>query len=612
MGTTRRALAFSYLRFSSPEQAKGDSVRRQTEARDAWLARHPTVSLDTSLTLHDRGVSGFSGKHRENPDRHALAAFLKLVEAGRIPEGSYLLLENLDRLSREHIRPALTLLLNLIEGGVRVVQLMPAEQVFDKNVEPMQLMMAIMELSRGHSESATKSIRVGGAWKVKKERAALGEVCHKMGGKVLTARCPCWLRVVGGQLVKDETACAAVRRIFSLCREGHGIGIITKKLNAEKVQAIGRGKRSNSYWARSYVAKILANRAVMGEYQPHTRRGGQKRRPEGDPIANYFPAVITEQEWYAAKAALTGRKGKPGRLPENFINPFQGLLKDARSGGTLHRVDKGKKNGAVLIPYLGELGVNGERATSFPFPIFEQAVLRMLSEVDPNEIVGNGEAEKVHELTGRLVEVERRIRALQDALLTGEVQAVVEVLRRQESLKTELAEQLARARQALATPLASAWEECQSLTSMIERDPGLRVRLRSALRRIVDSVWVLVVPRGRDRLAAVQVWFAEGNRRRDYIILHRPGSGGRLSSDSPQRRQPAKPAQWWARSLAELAPGDLDLRKIKDARQLEAALAGADLSAEPDGAGNACRPERHPGKGIPRRQAKRSGEMAWR
>jgi hypothetical protein len=30
-------LAFSYLRFSSDAQADGDSVRRQTALRDAWL-----------------------------------------------------------------------------------------------------------------------------------------------------------------------------------------------------------------------------------------------------------------------------------------------------------------------------------------------------------------------------------------------------------------------------------------------------------------------------------------------------------------------------------------------------------------------------------------------
>jgi hypothetical protein len=34
-------LAYSYLRFSSPKQAAGDSIRRQTAAREAWLAAHP-------------------------------------------------------------------------------------------------------------------------------------------------------------------------------------------------------------------------------------------------------------------------------------------------------------------------------------------------------------------------------------------------------------------------------------------------------------------------------------------------------------------------------------------------------------------------------------------
>jgi hypothetical protein len=71
--------AYSYLRFSSPEQAKGDSVRRQMELRDGWITRNGII-LDTSITLRDEGISGFSGKHRENPDRHALAAFLKLVQ----------------------------------------------------------------------------------------------------------------------------------------------------------------------------------------------------------------------------------------------------------------------------------------------------------------------------------------------------------------------------------------------------------------------------------------------------------------------------------------------------------------------------------------------------
>src|SRR5262245_37525748 len=114
-------VCYSYIRFSTPQQLEGDSLRRQTEAARAWCERNG-VHLDTSLTLHDLGKSAFAGKHRENPDRNALAAFLRLVEQGKVPRGSYLVLESLDRLSREHIQPALILALNLLQAGVRIVQ----------------------------------------------------------------------------------------------------------------------------------------------------------------------------------------------------------------------------------------------------------------------------------------------------------------------------------------------------------------------------------------------------------------------------------------------------------------------------------------------------------
>src|SRR5262249_14605389 len=160
--------------------AEGDSLRRQTEKAADWCRRHG-ARLDTATTLHDLGKSAFLGKHRKNPDRNALAAFLKLVEQGRVPRGSYLIVESLDRLTREDVRPALGLLLSLIDAGVRIVQLIPVEEVYDEDVEPMQLMMALMELSRGHSESRVKSERNSAAWVEKRERA-------RHDGEVLTRR----------------------------------------------------------------------------------------------------------------------------------------------------------------------------------------------------------------------------------------------------------------------------------------------------------------------------------------------------------------------------------------------------------------------------------------
>ena len=66
--STAAPVAISYIRFSPPEQQKGDSLRRQTEAAVDWCRRH-NVALDASTTLHDLGRSAYTGAHRKNPDQ---------------------------------------------------------------------------------------------------------------------------------------------------------------------------------------------------------------------------------------------------------------------------------------------------------------------------------------------------------------------------------------------------------------------------------------------------------------------------------------------------------------------------------------------------------------
>jgi DNA invertase Pin-like site-specific DNA recombinase len=570
-------IAHSYIRFSHPEQRKGDSLRRQTEAAADWCRRH-NVRLDTSLTLHDLGRSAYTGAHRSNPDRNALALFLKLVEAGKVPAGSYLVIENLDRLSREHIRPALTLLLNLIEAGIRVVQLKPVEMIYDQDVEPMALMMAIMELSRGHSESAIKSERVGAAWSEKKERARRGE-CQKAtarmgdGSWVTTRRVPAWIEVRAGTPRLIPERAAAVKRIFDLACAGYGLASIVQRLTAEKVPALG----PTGGWLRAYVAKILKDRRALGEYQPRGRAGA----PDGDPIKGYFPAVVSEEEWLAARAGAAQRRRMPGRVGSH-VNVFAGLLRNARDGDRYHvgtRPDGRKrecKNPAQRV-LINMSGVEGRAARySFPFATFEAAVLSMLREIDPHEILnGDDGPDETLALAGELAEVESSIVAISaDLDAHGESPEQYRRLRQKEARKAELVKLLAEARQKAAHPLSEAWGEARTLIDALDKAPDpqdARMRLRAALRRIVESIWLLPIGRGRDRLCAVQVWFAGGERHRDYLIYHRPplaNAWGRW------------PGRWWARSLASVVrPGELDLRDQGHARQLEELLSAIDLDA---------------------------------
>src|SRR5689334_6873868 len=110
--------AYSYLRFSTPEQIKGDSTKRQTELAQRYAERNG-LQLDDS-SYQDLGVSAFRGKHaRQGSLRH----FLEATMAGQVEHGSYLLVENLDRISREEVWDAVLTLGSIIQEGITVVTL---------------------------------------------------------------------------------------------------------------------------------------------------------------------------------------------------------------------------------------------------------------------------------------------------------------------------------------------------------------------------------------------------------------------------------------------------------------------------------------------------------
>jgi DNA invertase Pin-like site-specific DNA recombinase len=561
---TAAPLAFSYIRFSHPDQARGDSLRRQTDGRVEQFCQRHRLTLDTTLSLRDLGVSAFRGRHRS--DKHDLGKFLELVRRGRIPVGSYLIVENLDRLSREEERPALRLWMDLLDAGINIVQLEPETIFRHEKSDMLDIMRAIMELSRGHGESKRKSDLIGPAWREKKRLAAAEKT-------PLTKRVPGWLKLVDGQWEVKQEAARTVRHIYHLATAGYGIGVIVKRLNADHIPTLGRA----DFWAHSSVAKILSNRAVVGEYQPYTGRGGQ-RKPDGKPIPGYYPRVIEDEEWFAAQAAMASRRSKPGRPAKEHVNLFAHLLHDARSQGTLQLVDKGERaSGHILVPYQGRQGVKGSQNVSFPLRTFEPAILKCLHEIDPREVMGQEDEgkDRTLELQGRLDAIEAReeeIKAkLRNPRLAG-LDALVDVLATIADEKKALTEQLREARQADALPLGDAWDECQTLIGALDAAPDpedARLRLRAALRRIVEGIWCLFVARGALRVAAVQVWFADGATHRDYLILHRPavnGFGGR------------KEGGWWSRSLASaVEPGDLDLRNREHAADLERALLSLDL-----------------------------------
>ena len=290
--------AYSYIRFSSREQEQGDSIRRQRQLRDDWLEEHPAVALDTTLGGEDRGVSAFRGRHRT--DRHHLGRFLDAVRRGRVAPGSILLLESLDRLSREEEEEALAVLLSIINAGVIVVQLEP-RTVFRKGDGMMGIMRALVYLSRAREESATKSARMVRAWG-QKQRAAQERKA------LVTGRCPAWLEVVGGRFAFKAGAKATIALIFRRCVEGRGGRMIAHDLHTDGVAHFA----PRGVWSNVYVGTVLRNPAVFGRYQAMHRKNG-KRVPNGAPVDDYFPAAVSLADFQAARAAMGQRRHRGGR-----------------------------------------------------------------------------------------------------------------------------------------------------------------------------------------------------------------------------------------------------------------------------------------------------------
>jgi len=573
--SSTQGVAYSYLRFSSKKQEQGDSLRRQTEAAAAWCKLNG-VRLDTSTTLHDLGKSAFTGEHRKNPDRHALAAFLRLVEAGRIPRGSYLLVENLDRLTREHIRPAVTLFLSILEQGINIVTTASGKVFRHDSEEMTDVIIAVVELSRGHGESARKSELLSAAWGDKKRAAREGKPqppknnSTVAGKPFLSHRVPGWVEERGGRLVLIPQHAQTVKLIFDLARAGYGYTRLIQRLAAEKRPPMGRVPR----WTRTTLARIVKGREARGEYQPHTRGDDGKRVADGPPIKDYYPPVVSEDEWQEAQGA---RGRKRGRISKH-IDLFARLIVGARGEGSYFtttrvcRSRNSRKHVRLLIPTDSNTG--RVPCVSFPAVTFERAVLSCLKELDPHEIL-NGDAppDESRVLSAELERLKASIAAIVAEMdLHGESDVLFKRLRTKEAEHRDIAARLAEAQQKAVYPLSSAWGEAQSLIGILDAstDPAdTRQRLRNALARIVESIWLLVVPRGRVQLCAVQVWFAGGKRHRSYLILHRSARANKTT-----RHEGA----WFVRSFADVAgPGDLDFRNRRHAADLDRVLLAVDL-----------------------------------
>ncbi|MBP3957436.1 recombinase family protein [Gemmata sp. G18] len=512
------ALGYSYKRFSSPEQAKGRSLERQTEFAKQWCERNK-VQLDASLHMTDAGVPSAKGQNLVNPDVHALAGFIQAVRNKRVQSGSFLICESFDRLSRAHWRLALPPLMELINAGIRLVQLAP-EQIIDDKTDAFGLIGLIITLARGQNESDMKSTRSAHVWQDRRKKAR--EKGKPVGGVI-----PGWCEYRDEKIVANTERAAVVRRIFKLASSGNSLRSITKILNGEEVKPFSEGRRKMppKTWADPMVYNILRNRNVLGEYQPHKGRWiDNNREREGEVIKNYYPQVVTEEQWHATRHAIEKRRTSDRGRRSKHVNLFTGLLWDVTSDGRMsywHEPGRAPK----IFPTDMKTGRDKEGATwkTFNSRIFEQAVLSQLVELKASDVMPGQDATQVEVLAGRLTEVEQGILILKSQIEARPVLAATlgNALANELEKQRKIGEELADAQRLAASPMSEAFGQFKKIAGQTETEEQ-RKRVRTAILRIIESIKILIVGKGRHsrtRMAYVFVRFV-GGAMRVCLILH--------------------------------------------------------------------------------------------
>ncbi|RTL73611.1 MAG: recombinase family protein [Bradyrhizobiaceae bacterium] len=496
-----RPKAYSYLRMSTELQLKGDSRRRQLELSRRYAEEHE-LDLASEDQLEDIGISAFKGA---NVKEGSLGRFLEAVRAGSVEKDSYLLVESLDRLSRQPIMESLSLFLEIVRSGINLVTLTDGRVFRGGSTDFTDLIVTLTVMSRAHEESLIKSKRLSAVWKHKREKAA--------SGQPMTHWAPAWLK-----LSKEKTSyeivperAQVVQRIFEDAASGIGMYSIAHHLNSEKVPTFSR---SNG-WHQSYIAKILANRAVLGEFQPGVRKDGV-RVNEGDPIPNYFPAIVDEELFYSAQHGKDQRRGtSAGRKGAAFANLFSGLATCAYCQSKIIYENKGpgRKGGTYLICDTARRRL-GCIATRWKYRDFEASFLAFVQELDLEVILTKTEDStkqkefeaELSALRGEIASVSKLMEQTYALLNAGSpVDFITKKLRELDTRQTDLAQRIAtkeaekKSFETREAQFYSSKDEIKELVTQLQGPANnelfkLRAQIASRLKGLVDTL--VVAPLG--------------------------------------------------------------------------------------------------------------------
>jgi DNA invertase Pin-like site-specific DNA recombinase len=548
-------VAYSLIRYSDPQQRQGHSKERQEGFAERWCAAN-NARLDTDLSMLLDGQSAFRGKHRKRTGCGVkpLAQFLDDIKTGRVAPGSILIMERIDRLSREEIDEAYEFFRSILRAGVDVVTERPERRYTKKDLNNFAVVLEVkFAMYLAHEESAKKSERIGAAWAAKKLQA------EKRKAPV-SISCPAWIELVGldGEPVKVlgpdgkpvnrgrvrlsdadrykyrvvPDRAAVVRRMIDLTLDEElGADRIAHILNDEGTPCFGRGpnkkgrdgkdRDKKARWTPNYVRGILKSPALYGAYQ---RRGVDAEgnvRLQGEPIPEFYPPVIGYEKWLALQKVIKANFRACGRPGDGEANLFTGIITEAISRERCSVATFRIKAKGLVYKYLRPFQYD-KRGGMIPYENLEHGIVRALSELKPEDVLAPGEeadaqlrrindlSKEVEALAERVAyfEAKQQDPATDPDLLPSVEAGIIDCKRRHR----EKVKALRALEEEASTSRTKTLGACQSALSLLDTPERRRVG-KARIRQLVESIWIVCQTiNTKTKIVHVQIYLRGGRR----------------------------------------------------------------------------------------------------
>ncbi|WP_239662408.1 recombinase family protein [Citrobacter freundii] len=337
---------YSYVRFSSVKQREGNSLERQQDTALKIATRY-NLELDTTA-FHDLGMSAFKGK---NAHEGKLSEFIKQIGV-KVPVGSWLVVENLDRISRDDAWSALDIFKSILSKGIVVVTGMD-EKVYkyaDVKNNPTDLIISLLMFTRAHDESLTKKNRVEAQARslirhnLTREPGTPAKAIESVGQNVW------WVDTKSGYVTPHSIYFAAAQKIIELKQNGETLLGIQRYLNEHYTAPKKRVYKDKTgqaltpkteQWGKHLIRTFL-NPTVHGQkiftLDKRDESGAIIYDSESDEplketfiIPDYYPALMSEVDYLTLskldrhRAVTRSSSTYPGGNPEPEIPLLSGI-----------------------------------------------------------------------------------------------------------------------------------------------------------------------------------------------------------------------------------------------------------------------------------------------